>query len=115
MMLNKEAYTMEKDNLVYDLSHPRDAENILLTVPEGGGVIKRGQVIDYANGKYAIHASGGMAAAIVAEDTAYPGGDTEVTVAVYTSGSFRSSSCISGTELTVADIENLRSKGIYLK
>lgn len=52
MMLNREAYTMEKDKLVYDLSHPRDAKNVSVTVPEGGGVIKRGQVIDYKDGQY---------------------------------------------------------------
>lgn len=114
-MLNKEAYTMEKDKLVYDLSHPRDAKNVPLTVPEGGGVIKRGQVIDYKNGQYAIHSSGGVAAAVVAGDTPYADGDTEITVAVYISGTFRKSACISSVELETSDIENLRSKGIYLK
>lgn len=115
MMLNREVYTMEKDKLVYDLSHPRDAKNVSVTVPEGEGIIKRGQVIDYKDGQYAVHASGGVAAAIIAEDTIYTDGDTEITAAVYISGTFRSSACISDTELAAADIENLRSKGIYLK
>lgn len=115
MMLNREAYTMEKDKLVYDLSHPRDAKNISLTAPEGGGIIKRGQVIDYKDGQYAVHASGGVAVAIVAEDIPYADGDTEITAAAYISGTFRKSACISGVELETSDIENLRSKGIYLK
>lgn len=114
-MLNREAYTMEKDKLVYDLSHPRDAKNISLTAPEGGGIIKRGQVIDYKDGQYAVHASGGVAVAIVAEDIPYADGDTEITAAAYISGTFRKSACISGVELETSDIENLRSKGIYIK
>lgn len=114
-MLNREAYTMEKDKLVYDLSHPRDAKNVSITAPEGEGIIKRGQVIDYKDGQYAIHASGGVAAAIVAEDTPYADGDTEITAAVYISGTFRKPACISAVELEISDIENLRSKGIYLK
>lgn len=115
MMLNREAYTMEKDKLVYDLSHPRDAKNVSITAPEGEGIIKRGQVIDYKDGQYAIHASGGVAAAIVAEDTPYADEDTEITAAVYISGTFRKPACISAVELETSDIENLRSKGIYLK
>lgn len=115
MILNREVYSMEKDKLVYDLSHPRDAKNVSVTAPEGEGIIKRGQVIDYKDGQYALHVSGGVAVAIVAEDTPYADGDTEITAAVYISGTFRSSACISDTELATADIENLRSKGIYLK
>ena len=115
MMLNREAYTMEKDKLVYDLSHPRDAKNVSITAPEGEGIIKRGQVIDYKDGQYAVHASGGVAVAIIAEDTPYEDGDTEITAAVYISGTFRKSACISSVELETSDIENLRSKGIYLK
>ncbi len=115
MMLNREAYTMEKDKLVYDLSHPRDAKNISLTAPEGEGIIKRGQVIDYKDGQYAVHASGGVAVAIVAEDIPYADGDTEITATAYISGTFRKSACISGVELETSDIENLRSKGIYIK
>ncbi len=115
MILNREIYSMEKDKLVYDLSHPRDAKNVSVTAPEGEGVIKRGQVIDYKDGQYAVHVSGGVAVAIVAEDTPYADGDTEITAAVYISGTFRKSACISGVELETSDIENLRSKGIYLK
>lgn len=56
-----------------------------------------------------------MAVAIIAEDTPYEDGDTEITAAVYISGTFRKSACISSVELETSDIENLRSKGIYLK
>lgn len=114
MKVNNEVYTMEKDSLVYDMSHPRDAKNITLA-SSGAGVIKRGQVVDYADGAYTLHAEGGVAAGIVAADTAYTAEDTEITVPVYISGTFRASACISGVELTTADTENLRSKGIYLK
>lgn len=116
MRVNNEAYTMENDRLVYDTSHPRDAKNIQLATGEGeAGVIKRGQVVDYADGAYMLHADGGVAAGIVAADTAYTAGDTEITVPVYISGAFRASACIPGVGLTTADTENLRSKGIYLK
>ncbi|MFG6330042.1 MAG: hypothetical protein K1W06_11350 [Lachnospiraceae bacterium] len=114
MKLNNEVYKMEKDNLVYDMSHPLDAKNITIAL-EGEGVVKRGQVICYADGAYTLHSAGGVAAGIVAEDTPYTAEDTEITVPVYISGTFRTSACISGVELTMADIENLRSKGIYLK
>lgn len=118
MQLNNEAYEMKKDNLVYDLSHQRDARNISIAVTEGeNGIIKRGQVIDYSEteGKYTLHTSEGMAAAITASDTFYTESDTEITVPVYISGTFRTQACITDTELTTKDIENLRSKGIYLK
>lgn len=114
MKLNNEVYKMEKDNLVYDMSHPLDAKNITIAL-EGEGIVKRGQVIDYADGAYTLHAAGGAAVGIVAEDTLYTAEDTEITVPVYISGTFRASACISGVELAVADTENLRSKGIYLK
>ena len=114
MKVNNEVYTLEKDSLVYDTSHPRDAKNITLA-SSGAGVIKRGQVVDYADGAYTLHTEGGVAAGIVAADTAYTAEDTEITVPVYISGTFRASACISGEGLTTADTENLRSKGIYLK
>ncbi len=115
MVLNKEVYVAEKDNLIYDMSHPKDAKLVPVSLPEGAGEVKRGQVIDYADGKYTIHASGGFAAAIAAETIKYAESDTEMPVPVYTSGTFRTSACVSDAELATVDIENLRSKGIYLK
>lgn len=115
-LLNKQAYAVEKDRLVYDAKHPIDA--VAVQVKNTGakeGMIQRGQVLDFTDGEYCIHAAGGEASAIVAEDTNYAADDTEITVAVYISGTFRASEVISEEELTAGDIEALRGKGIYLK
>ncbi len=115
-LLNREAYAMEKDRLVYDAKHPIDAAAVRVTVPEGiKGVVKRGQVLDCKDGVYSIHAEGGEASAIAAEETDYASDDTEITVAAYISGSFRASEVIADPELTDKDTEVLRGKGIYLK
>lgn len=115
-LLNRQAYAMEKDRLVYDAKHPKDAAAVRVAVSgESGGVIRRGQVLDFADGVYSIHAAGGTASVIAAEDTVYAQGDTEATVAVYTSGSFRASEVTADVELTVQDTEALRGNGIYLK
>lgn len=116
MKLNKEAYTVERDNLVYDSSHPVDAKNVTVAVPaEGTGAFRRGEILDFTEGGYATHTAGGSAGAIVAESTPYAEGDTELAVPVYISGTFRKSACIASVELAETDIEALRSKGIYLK
>ncbi|RKI24666.1 hypothetical protein D7V82_14665 [bacterium 1xD8-6] len=116
MQLNQKAYSVEPDNLIYGHSHPVDADNATVSVPEGtAGVLARGQVLDFSEGAYMPHAEGGKASVIVAEDTAYAEDNTEVTVPVYISGCFRKSACIAGTDLTVSDEEELRAKGIYLK
>lgn len=115
-LLNKMAYTVEKDRLVYDGKHPIDATAVQVTVEsDTGGAVKRGQLLDFENEVYSIHTEGGTPSAIVAEDAEYVSDDTEITVAVYTSGTFRASEIISGSEITVSDAENLRSRGIYLK
>ena len=106
----------EKDRLIYDGSHPVDAVNVRVSVPEDtDGVLKRGQVIDYADGAYSVHVASGEVSCIVAEETEYAAGETEVTVPVYISGTYRKSACITDVELTAADLEVFRSKGIYLK
>ncbi len=116
MELNKEAYKMEKDNLVYDSTHPFDAKNVPVTVQTGSpGVIARGQVLDFTGGSYKPHAEGGTVSVIVAEDTGYTGGDATVAVPVYISGTFRETACITDTALSDQDREEFRSKGIYLK
>lgn len=115
MKLNKEAYEVKRDNLVYDSSHQIDAKNVTVTVPEGAGVFRRGEILDFKDGKYAAHSEGGTASVIVAECASYSENDTEVAVPVYISGAFRQSACITSVELTETDIEALRSKGIYLK
>lgn len=115
-VLNKQAYAMEKDKLVYDASHPIDAAAVKVTITgDEGGEIKRGQLLDYANGEYRFHTAGGEASVVVAEDTSYEPGDTEITVVAYISGPFRRSEVIADPDITDADIETLRGKGIYLK
>ena len=48
MFLNKEAYKVTNDNLIYDSSHHIDARNVPVTVQTGApGIIKRGQVLDF--------------------------------------------------------------------
>lgn len=112
--LNKEAYEVTKDSLIYDSRHPIDAVNVTVEVTDAG-MLLRGQVLDFADGKYSIHKSGGTVSVIVAENTAYTAEDTTVAVPAYTSGTFRMSACITEDELSETDIETFRSKGIYLK
>ena len=115
-LLSRQAYAMEKDRLVYDTKHPIDASAVRVTVPAGTcGVIRRGQVLDCTDGVYSVHAEGGAASAIAAEDTEYALDETEVTVVSYISGSFRAGEVIADPELTDGDTEVLRGKGIYLK
>ena len=110
-VLNSEAYTMNKANLVYDSKHPLDVANIEV------GTIERGQLIDYddTDGTYSVHAENGKPSAIAAEETSYAADDTSALVTVYTSGSFRQSEVIAAPRITAAHLEILRSKGIYLK
>lgn len=116
MKLNKEAYKVERDNLVYDSSHPIDGKNVTVTVPaEGTGAFRRGEILDFKDENYVAHTADGTASVIVAEHTPYAEGDTELAVPVYISGTFRKSACVASVELTETDIETLRSKGIYLK
>lgn len=116
MQLNKEVYTVNRDNLIYDSSHQIDAKNISIAVQAGtAGNIKRGQIIDFKDGSYEVHAEGGTVSVIAAETTPYTADDTDISVPVYISGSFRKSECITDVELTEQDVEEFRSKGIYLK
>lgn len=115
-LLNRPAYAVEKDKLIYDAKHPIDAGTVQLTIiADTNGVIRRGQLLDCADGVYSIHAAGGEASVIVAEDTSYASDDTEITVVVYSSGTFRASEIIADPEIEAADVETLRGKGIYLK
>lgn len=116
MMLNKEAYKVTNDNLIYDSSHPLDARNVPVTVQTGTpGTVKRGQVLDFESTGYKPHAENGTVSAVVAEDTPYTGEDATVAVPVYISGTFRETACITDTALSAQDREEFRSKGIYLK
>lgn len=115
-LLNKPAYEVEKDKLIYDVKHPFDVIMAQVTITaDKAGVIKRGQVIDCASGVYRLHEESGEVSAIVQEDVSYASDDTELSVPVYITGTFRASEVIAEPELTAADLEIFRSKGIILK
>ncbi|MCM1058323.1 MAG: hypothetical protein NC517_12060 [Firmicutes bacterium] len=115
-LLNKQAYVMEKDRLIYDAKHPIDGAAVVVKIQaDADGVIKRGQLLDCEDGVYRVHAADGKASAIVAEDAGFEAGETEITAAVYISGSFRASEVIANPEITDKDVEALRGSGIYLK
>lgn len=114
--LNKTAYEIEKDKLIYDSKHPVDVANVEVTLPgTAAGDIERGQLLDAADGVYTIHDENGEPSAIVAEPTSYAEDDTSIVATVYTSGSFRQSEVIASPKITAAHIDVLRCKGIYLK
>lgn len=116
--LNKEVFTVEPDSLIYDGKHPIDCDAVKITLSGGalgGGTIKRGQVIDENAGAYDIHAENGTPSVVAAEDTAYDEEAETVVVPVYTSGTLRKSKLVAEPELTEADAETLREKGIFLK
>lgn len=117
-VLNSPAYTVEKDRLIYDGTYPIDGDSVAVTITEDeGGVIKRGSVIDFDQGReeYSLHKKGGTPNRIVAEDTEYTAEDTTVVIPTYAGGTFRTSEVIADPELGYADVEALRSVGIHLK
>ena len=113
--LNQETYEVNKDNLIHDYLRIIDAKNVTVHVETGGGTIKRGQIIDFSEGKFKLHKDGGTANCICAADTTYTADETEVIVSVYISGNYRKAYCISDVDLNETDVENLRSSGIILK
>lgn len=112
-----EGSEMKMDNLIYDYLRFIDAKVVVVTVSDGPGVLKRGQLLDFdgENKSYSVHAVGGIANCVVCEDTEYAESDSEILVSVYISGDFRKSSIITDVDLDVLDEENLRSAGIVLK
>lgn len=114
--LNKTAYAVNPDRLIYDGKHPIDATVLTVTLDgESEVTIKRGQIIDTNKGKYSVHAASGAPCAIAEETIAAEAGTTEIQVQAYISGTFRADAVIASPELTDADIQTLREKGIYLK
>lgn len=115
-LLNRLAYVMEKEKLIYDKTYPIDADVVEVSITPGSdGVIEFGQIIDCNDGNYSVHASDGIPSVIAAEDVSFTKTDSAVTVPVYISGAFRASEVIANPALTAADMEVLREKGIYLK
>lgn len=114
--LNEEVYRMEPNPLIYDFYRPIDAKNVVIKLSGGKtGVLKRGQLIDFADDEYTIHAEGGVANCLVSDDVHYTDTDTEMVVSVYISGNFRKNKVITDAELTETDADNLRIHGICLK
>jgi hypothetical protein len=117
-LLNREAYSIEKDKLIYDSGHPIDATTVQVSIAsDSEGVIKRGQLLFVnSDGVYSIaRADGDEASVIAAADTSYSADDTDIVVEAYISGTFNKSAIVTTDELKAADVETLRSKGIYLK
>lgn len=58
---------MKMDNLIYDHFKIIDAKVVPVTVPDGAGTLRRGQLLDFDAEKktFAVHASGGTANCIV--------------------------------------------------
>lgn len=108
---------MKMDNLIYDHFRIIDAKVVPVTVPDGAGTMRRGQLLDFNAEKktFEVHASGGTANCIVCNDTEYTKEDRSIPTSAYISGDFRKSEVISAVELDVVDDENLRSAGIILK
>lgn len=115
-LMNKDAYSVQPDRLVYDGRQPVDARNVVVSITsEEDGVIKRGQVIDEAEGVYKLHAEAGVPSCIAAEDVEYASDDTDVIVPCYISGTYHADAVIASPELTESNMETLRAKGIILK
>lgn len=114
--LNREAYRMEPNPLIYDFYRQIDAKNVVIKLTDAkAGVLKRGQLIDFADGEYTPHTEGGAANCLVSDDVSYKETDTEVVVSVYISGNFRANKVITDAVLTETDADNLRIHGICLK
>lgn len=114
--LNKKAYDCATDNLISDIKHAVDIRAFPISLTAGSkGIIKRGQVIDIADGKFKMHESGGKVNCIVAEGTEYSETDDNVICPVYITGDFNMSALISEVELTDNDIEVFRGLGIFVK
>ena len=114
--LNTEGYSVGMDNLIAGNSQHISGRVVEVTVSAGTvAEIKRGQVIDVANGAYALHAKSETPAAIVATTTTVGETETKVPVEVYESGEFKETALITTEALTAADKETLREKNIILK
>ena len=121
MILNKNVYNVEFDDLIYDGSHPVDGKNVTLSIAaaDANGKVEKGRVVDYddTNNKYVLHAANGEVFGIVAEDTKYDtvNATTAVVVPVYLSGAIKKAGLVKDVELTETDVEKFREKGIFLK
>jgi hypothetical protein len=116
-LLNGEAYTVKRDKLIYDSKHPIDATTVQVSVTsDKEGVIRRGQLLYCKDGVYsAKKADDNEASAISVETTSYSSDDTDIVVEAYISGTFRKSEIVTDSDISAADEEALRGKGIYLK
>lgn len=116
MQLNTSGYTVGHDGLIYGDGQPFDGKIVEIEVAAGEvSEIKRGQIIDFAEEKYKLHATSGVPSAIAAETVQVDKSATKVQIEVYTSGTFKESGIVTAVELTSDDKETLRQKNIILK
>ena len=103
-----------QDNLTAKLFPP--AETFGVTIPDGAGVVKRGTVLAFVDGAYAVLAAGntGKANCVLADDVDATEG--EAIGVAYRTGHFNRKALIvaDGYTLTAADEEELRKGGILL-
>ena len=115
-LMNRDAYSVQPDSLIYDGKNPIDAKNIVVSITaESDGVIERGQIIDETASTYLLHKAAGTPSCIAACDVEYAADDSEVVVPCYISGNYHANAVIASPELTDADVETLRTKQIILK
>lgn len=121
-IMNNKGTDISYDNLIYSSLHPIDVK--VISVPQGLGVLKRGTVMSLVKetGAFVICGNTVEAKTVVANciiaddvDTGTTGSGT-VGAVVYISGNFNKNCLIlkDSYSLTTADIENLRSSGIFI-
>lgn len=113
-MLNKEAYTVDPNDLVRAAELPTLRRVVEITNPKTE--VKRGQAIAYDASKKALSAGGETDAnivAIVAEDLAADTSSEKVAVSCYVAGAFNANRVI-GPTVTQDVVLGAQSNGIYL-
>lgn len=116
MELIQKAYAMTPDNLIVGNSQSLAGKIVEVEVSAGTvSEIKRGQIIDFAEGKYSLHAKSGTPSVIAAETVAVGATETKIPIGAYTSGDFNAAAIVTSEVLTAADVETLREKNIILK
>lgn len=120
--LNSTAYTVESDKLIVDGKHPIDVNVVSIAVNQG--TVKRGTVLSITNtNEYIVLGTAlvnpqtsAKANCVVAEDVDTTGASGTVAVEVYLSGHFNKNVLLAkdGYSIAAADIEDLRTSGIFV-
>lgn len=115
--LSKKIGDMEFDGLVTDLTPPVQIRGGTIAKVETVTIYKRGTIFGKKeDGTLSIY-DGTTTPDCILCDEAVVGADADVNAAVYTAGCFDSGkvTVAEGYTLTVADIDNLRTRGIVFK